>query len=177
MPVAAAVGVGVALSLLLQLNQEAIDLAVVQLEHDRQGRFVEGPAPARLASRSVVVLDVYGSLFYAGARTLQARLPDPAGAEEAVVVRRLRGRTTFGATFFSVVAAYADRLEASGGRLYLAGVDPALVERLERHGRHAPTGSARLFRATEVVGESTFGALADAEAWLVRGRGDPPGEP
>ena len=122
----------------------------------------------------MVVLDVYGSLFYTGARTLQARLPDPAGAEEAVVVLRLRGRTTFGATFFSVVAAYADRLEAGGGRLYLAGVDPALVERLERYGRHAPTGSARLFRATEVVGESTVGALADAEAWLVRGHDGPP---
>ena len=91
-----------------------------------------------------------------------------------MVVLRLRGRTTFGATFFSVVAAYADRLEAGGGRLYLAGVDPTLVERLERYGRHAPTGSARLYPATEVVGESTVEALADAEAWLVRGPDDPP---
>jgi SulP family sulfate permease len=167
------VGVGVALSLLLQLNQEAIDLAVVRLERDGQGRFVERPAPERLTSRSVVVLDVYGSLFYAGARTLQALLPDPTGTEGAVVVLGLRGRTTFGATFFSVVAAYADLLDGSGGRLYLAGVDPALVERLERCGSDAPTGSARLYRASEVVGESTVEALADAEAWLVRGQVDP----
>ena len=96
LPVAAAVGIGLVISLLLQLNQEAIDLAVVQLEVDDEGRFVETPPPARLPSHTVVVLDVYGSLFYAGSRTLQVRLPDPSGAERPAVVLRLRGRTSLG---------------------------------------------------------------------------------
>ena len=92
-------GIGLVISLLLQLNQEAIDLAVVQLQVDDEGRFVETPPPARLPSHTVVVLDVYGSLFYAGSRTLQVRLPDPSGAERPAVVLRLRGRTSLGATF------------------------------------------------------------------------------
>jgi sulfate permease, SulP family len=80
LPVAAAVGIGVALSLLLQLNQEAMDLAVVELIPRDDGRFEERPPPATLTSHHVTILDVYGSLLYAGARTLEAHLPDPAGA-------------------------------------------------------------------------------------------------
>ena len=77
LPVAAAVGIGVALSLLLQLNQEAMDLAVVELVPRDDGRFEERPPPPALTSDHVTILDVYGSLMYAGARTLQAHLPDP----------------------------------------------------------------------------------------------------
>jgi SulP family sulfate permease len=58
-----AVGVGVVISLLLQLNQDALDLRLVQLAVDADGRLVERPAPAVLPSRAVTVLDVYGSLF------------------------------------------------------------------------------------------------------------------
>ncbi len=46
LPVAAAVGIGVALSLLLQLNQEAMDLAMVELVPRDDGRFEERPAPS-----------------------------------------------------------------------------------------------------------------------------------
>ena len=74
LPVPAAVGIGVVLSLLLQLNQEAVDLTVVRMATGGDGRLVEAPAPETLPSRAVTVLDVYGSLLFAGARTLQARL-------------------------------------------------------------------------------------------------------
>ena len=76
LPVAAAVGLGVALSLLLQLNNEALDLKVVRLEPRPDGRFAESPSPERLPSNAVTLLDVYGSLYYAGAKTLAARLPE-----------------------------------------------------------------------------------------------------
>lgn len=55
--------VGVALSLLLQLNQEAMDLTVVELVPIGDHHFRERPAPPTLASHQVTVLDVYGSLF------------------------------------------------------------------------------------------------------------------
>ncbi len=134
LPVAAAVGIGIALSLLLQLNQEAMDLRVVELAPRAGGRFEERPAPATLASGQVTVLDVYGSLLYAGTRTLQARLPDLAGSRSPAVVLRLRGRTTLGSTFIKVAADYAGRLGAVGGRLYLSGVDPSLADEFHRAG-------------------------------------------
>ncbi|MGH8774696.1 MAG: SulP family inorganic anion transporter [Jiangellaceae bacterium] len=110
LPVTAAVGLGVALSLLLQLNQEAMDLKVVALVARPDARMVERETPADLPSGQVTVLDVYGSLLYAGSRTLQARLPYPTGSQRPAVVLRLRGRTSLGATFFRVVADYAQRL-------------------------------------------------------------------
>jgi sulfate permease, SulP family len=171
LPVAAAVGIGVALSLLLQLNQEAMDLAVVELTPRADGRFEEHPAPATLASEHITILDVYGSLLYAGARTLQARLPDPGEARSPVVVLRLRRRTSLGATFIKVVGDYADKLAERGGRLYLTGLEPSLTERLVRTG-HVEHGPVQTFEATPIVGESTQRAYLDAEAWLVKQRRD-----
>ncbi|WP_251153200.1 SulP family inorganic anion transporter [Cellulosimicrobium sp. Marseille-Q4280] len=169
LPVAAAVGIGAALSILLQANRESQDLRIVRLVRQDDGRVREEPAPRRLPGREVTVLDVHGSLFYAGARSLEAALPDPSGAREAVVVLRLRGRASLGATAFTVLAAYADRLGADGGRLFVSGVDPALADLfrhvidLREHERIA------VFPARPVIGESTAEARRHAEAWLVHG--------
>jgi SulP family sulfate permease len=168
LPVAAAVGIGIALSLLLQLNQEAVDLTVVELIPDGERTWTERPAPKTLASNQVTVLDVYGSLFYAGARTLQARLPDPAGAEAPVVVLRLRGRTSLGSTFTVVVTDYAGSLARVGGRLYLSGLDHDMAERLQHS---AGADVVRAYKATAAVGESTSAAYLDGTAWLVKHSG------
>jgi SulP family sulfate permease len=170
LPVAAAVGFGVVISLLLQLNREALDLAVVRLVPDAAGGLLERPAPATLPDHEAIVLDVYGSLLYAGARTLQARLPDPSGAIAPVVVLRLRGRTSLGATFFAVMSDYAHRLDAVGGRLYLSGVGPEVAETLRRTGQVDVTGPVRVVEATERIGESTRTAYEAGSGWAVRHR-------
>ncbi len=166
LPIAAAVGIGVALSLLLQLNRDALDLTIVELVPSGD-TFEERPAPDRLPSHQVTVLHVYGSLFYAGARTLQAHLPDPAGAEEPVVVFRLRGRSTLGATAFLVLGSYAEKLREVGGRLYLSGVDPVLIEQMSRSRRVEAAGKVEVYAATPRLGESTLEAYEDAEHWLI----------
>jgi sulfate permease, SulP family len=147
LPVAMAVGIGVAQSLLLlQLNQEAMDLTVVELVPQDDGRFVERPAPGALTNNRVTVLDVYGSLFYTDARTLQAKLPDPTGTVVPVLVLRLRGRSTLGATFAAVTADYAKRLDAVGGRLYLSGLDPDLTDVSNAAGRSRSPDRSRSSR-------------------------------
>jgi SulP family sulfate permease len=176
LPVAAAVGLGVVLSLLLQLNQEAIDLKVVQLVPDGHGGFAEADPPARVDAHDVVVLDVYGSLFYAGSRTLQAHLPEVGDADHAAVVLRLRGRTTLGATFFTIIAGYAARLAEAGGRLYLSGLDPDLVRQLQRAVPVAMLGPARLYEASATIGASTTEAFGAATTWAVVGAPAPDGQ-
>jgi SulP family sulfate permease len=167
MPVATAVGVGVALSLLLQLNREAMDLTVVELVPTDDHQFTQQPAPPTLASHEVTILDVYGSLFYAGARTLQARLPEVAQAMAPAVVLRLRGRTSLGATFFRILATYAEQLGAAGGRLYVSGLDPDMAALLTKTVPVSVEPPARVFGATPVLGESTWAALHEARAWVV----------
>jgi len=167
LPIPAAVGFGVAIALLLQLNQEALDLKIIELIPRADGKLEEHEAPRRLRDRDIVVLDVYGSLFYAGARTLQAHLPDPSGVDRPVVVLRLRGRTTLGATFFVILADYAERLAAEGGRLYLSGIDPKLIAQLHGTGRISVSGPVEIEPATQIVGESTAAAYRAGQAWLI----------
>ena len=135
--------------------------------------FVEQPVPTVLPDAEPVVLDVYGSLLYAGARTLGAHLPDPRGSHRPVVILRLRGRTSLGSTFFGVIAGYADALEAAGGRLYLSGVQPDMVHRFHRSQVEDVQGKIKVFHASEVIGASTIAAVEDARTWLVGQETDP----
>jgi SulP family sulfate permease len=166
LPVTAAVGIGVGLSLLLQVNQEAVDLTVVRLTRAEDRTLVETPAPATLPSHEVTLLDVYGTLLLAGARTLQTRLPDPTGSEQPIVVLRLRGRTTLGATAFIVLADYSERLRAAGGHLFLSGVQPDLHQQLLSTDRVDLQDAVTVIPASDNIMESTQKALDDAETWL-----------
>ena len=166
LPVAAAVGIGVGLSLVLQVNQEAVDLTVVRLNRGDDGSLLESAAPATLPSREVTVLDVYGSLLFAGSRTLQSRLPDPTGSELPVVVLRLRGRTTLGATGFIVLADYAELVRSDGGHLFLSGVGPELLEQLRYTRRVDLSDAVTVIPASQTILESTQKAYDAAEQWL-----------
>lgn len=171
LPIAPAVGIGVIASLLLQLNQESLDLRLCEQRLDDRGRVIEEPAPAVVGPGEVLVLNPYGSLFFAGARTLQRRLPEPSNPEAGttvadiggpIVILRLRGRMTLGATFLKVIGSYAARLEAVDGALYLSGVRPELVRRWHVDDQSSLIAGVRIYPATEVVGDSTRAALAYA---------------
>jgi SulP family sulfate permease len=140
--------------------------AASALEPRPDGRFTEQPAPATLPSWTVTLLDVYGSLYYAGAKTLATRLPDPSGAERPVVVLRLPGRTRLRATSVLVIDGYAKRLAGAGGRLFLNGVDTDLAAQLDRTGKLPAGGDVQVVTATQVIGESSDQAYAEAQRWL-----------
>jgi len=164
LPIAAAVGIGVALSLLLQLNREALDLTLVELVPQPDGQFAERPAPASLVGHEVTLLDVYGSLYYAGARTLASLLPNPQGASAPVVVLRLRGRTALGVTSYKILTTYGAQLAEAGGRLMLSGVAPDLLAQLRR-AEHAEAKGIEVHPQTDIIGESSAAAYAAGCAW------------
>jgi sulfate permease, SulP family len=170
LPIQAAVGIGAMLSALLVLYRYSTDVSVVELVERPDGRIEERVPPRTLASNTVAVLDVYGHLFYAGARTLERLLPTPQGAHNPVVILRLRGRTAFGATLLDVLSSYAEKLRQANGRLYLTGISERAYEQVVRTGNLHPSGPVRVYQATPVVGESTREAYADAQAWLVGAR-------
>lgn len=175
LPVAAAVGIGVAVSLLLQLNRDAMDLQVVELIPLEDGRAAEAAPPRKLPSRRVTILNVYGSLLYAGSRTLQAKLPDPSAAQSAALVLRLRRYTSLGATFIKVISDYAAHVAAGGGRVYLSGLEADVIEQLRKAGLLGERVQAT--EATPILGESTRAAFLDAESWLLKGGADENGRP
>ena len=87
----------------------------------------------------------------------------------------MRGRTTVGATLFTVLAGYAEKLEAAGGRIYVTGLEPTLIEQAERNGTITKGGVVRLYEATSVIGESSLEAYHDAQEWVARKRPDTTG--
>jgi sulfate permease, SulP family len=164
LPIQAAVGIGVVLSILVFVRESSADVDVVQLTTRDDGAIEEHAAPRELAGDSVTVLQVYGDLFYGGANTLADVLPRPHDSRP-VVVLRLRGRARIGATLIDVLTRYADGLRRLDGKLYLAGVAPEAAEFLTESPKLQRAG-VEVFEATPVLGDSMRHAVAKAEAWL-----------
>jgi hypothetical protein len=171
LPIQAAVGLGVVLSALLFLTRTASAVTIVQLVRHDDGRIEERTAPRHLPSGAVTVLDVYGDLFYAGARTFERLLPRVPGSDRAAVVLRLRGRRTLDATLIDVLSRYANDLEQANGRLYLTGVSDAAHQQIVRSDKLQLREAMHAHRATPFVWASTQAAVDDARAWLA-GRGE-----
>lgn len=169
LPIQTAVGLGVVTSMLLYVNRSATDVTVVQLVARPDGRIEERKPPKRLPNDEVTVLDIYGHIFYAGARTLERLLPLPEeGPGHPVVVLRLRGYTKLGATMEEVLAHYSERLDAANGRLYLTGLSEETRKVVGEMAKLHLSGPVRAYEVTPIVGQSTKRAHSDAEAWLVR---------
>jgi SulP family sulfate permease len=165
-PVQYAVLIGVALSVVQYTFSSSLDARVVALTRDDEGHHVEGEAPEKLAENSVTVLDVYGSVFYAGTDVIDRLLPDAIGAHDAVVVLRLRGRADVGSTFLELIRRYSAQVAEGGGYLALVGIGPALLDQLERTGAADAVGRDHIYPAQPALMASLDAAVTDAEAWL-----------
>lgn len=161
-----AVSIGVIVAAILYLMSAASDVKVRAIIPMGNGRFSEEAPPAQLPSNTVTVLTVYGSLYFAGARTLLEALPSPKGAIRPAVVIRLRGRTRVGATLIEVLDSYADDLVEVGGRLYLSGVDEDVSAQLRRAGKFNLEQEVHIVPGDTLIGASTEEAVAHANAWL-----------
>ena len=166
MPVQYAVLLGVALSIVTHIYSSSLDVRVAELIRLDDGRIAESVTSETLRPNAVTILQIYGSVFYAGAQVAEGMLPDTQGARNAILILRLRGRADVGSTFLDVIERYRQRLEDEGGTLMLAGVGPALYEQLERTGYLGSIGDENVFKATRVVTDSTDSAIAEAERRL-----------
>ncbi|WP_370458955.1 SulP family inorganic anion transporter [Aggregicoccus sp. 17bor-14] len=161
-----AVALGVVCAVVLYLYSSASHLRLQALEPQEDGEVHVVEVPERLADRSITVLDVHGSLFFAAARRLRELLPRPEGSERPVVVLRLRGNSQVGTTSIEVLNDYAHALADAGGRLYLSGMTDEVSERLERAHRLELDEEVSLFPATHVLGGSTRDAVSAARDFL-----------
>ena len=164
-PLQQAVVLGVIVAAILFIYRSSSDIKIYALEATEKGPREIDP-PVDLPSDRVTVLDIYGSLFYAGARTLGKLLPKPEHATHAVVVLRVRGRGQIGTTFLDVVSRYAERVRTNGGRLLLSGLEPDIKERMARTGHLARIGEENIYLATSYLGESTRAAFEEGQSWL-----------
>ena len=112
------------------------------------------------------MLHTYGSLFYAGAKTLEEALPDAEGAREAVVILLVRGHEDFGSTLIGVLNRYTRSVQANQGKVMVAGVSESVLKQMERTGLLDLIGREYVFLAQAQWGMAGSQAYQAAEEWL-----------
>jgi SulP family sulfate permease len=167
LPIQQAVFFGVIASLLLFVYRAAMHVRVLELIALGDGRFREQVPQRELATKSVTVLQFYGTTFFGAAYTMEKMLPDPSKAERAVVVLRMRGHEGVASTFIGVLERYAERLRSHGGKLVLSGVSQAVWQRLLATETTESIPEGDMFLADDILGESTHRAIQAAKLWLL----------
>ena len=173
-PLQYAVLVGVALSAIQYVSSSSLDIRVRRLVPAGEGRFREEPPPARPPDDDVTLLDIYGSVFYAATEVIEKALPDVRGSHNAVMIFRLRGRGEVGSSSIGLLRRYAEDLQAGGGALLLAGVSATMTDQLRRTGLLDVLGEDSVFRAHDMVYESTDEAIAEGRRRLAGGAAPAP---
>lgn len=169
-PLQYAVLVGVGVSIVLHVVQRSNQVRVRQRIMNAAGDVIETDPVAVVPPGQVVVLQPYGSLFFASAPVFEAALPRiEESSRRSVVILRLRGHMDLGSTVIDVLARYAQQLDAAGSRLVVVSVDGAVLRQLRAGGVLDTIGADSVFVGDERVGAALARAVAEAEAWIAAG--------
>jgi SulP family sulfate permease len=170
-PVQHAVLVGVGLSVILYVVRQSNQITIKRWELDAEGHVIETDPPGRLPANEVVVLQPYGSLFFAAAATFESSLPVPTEASRnSVVILRLRRRTELGVTFMDVLRRYAEALKRLDSKLVIVSVDERVLEQLAVTGITQVIGRENIYGRDERLGATVKRAHQDALTWVEQHR-------
>ena len=175
-PLQYAVVVGVGVSVVLHVVQQSNRVVVRQRVVSASGDVVEVDPVAVVPAGQLVVLQPYGSLFFASAPVFEAALPRvDATSRRSVVILRLRGHMDLGTTFIDVLARYATQLDQVGSRLVVVSVDNRVMRQLSSGGVVDIVGPGGVVVGDERIGAALKQAVADAQDWIDADPRDPGG--
>lgn len=170
-PLQYAVLLGVAVSMVLHTIRQSNQVSIKRRVIDADGHMIETDPPAVLPPDDVVILQPYGSLFFAAAPVFEAALPEATDASHnTVVILRLRGRSDLGTTFMDVIRRYAESLAANDSKLVIVSVDDRILEQLEVTGVAEVIGPDGIYAGHERVGAALHRAHRDGLAWVASNR-------
>jgi sulfate permease, SulP family len=166
-PLQYAVLIGVGLSVILHAVRQSNQVTIKRWQIDPDGNLIETDPPTRLPPSEVVILQPYGSLFFAAAPIFESGLPALTDAtRHSVVILRLRGRTDLGSTFMDVLRRYAQGLAALGSKLVIVSASEPIQEQLKVTGITGVIGPENVYAGDERVGATLKHAHAEAVAWI-----------
>ncbi|GAA2149033.1 SulP family sulfate permease [Humibacillus xanthopallidus] len=162
-PVQYAVLLGVALAIVLHVVEQSNRVRVTRLLIEDDGRMREVEPPPTVPPHEVVVLQPYGSLFFASAPTLRDRLPAlDADSQGSVVILRMRGVDEIGLSLIGVLREYAATLAAHDCSLVLTLGSHRVLGQLEHEGLVEALGEGAVYMGTEWRGETVRRAYVEA---------------
>lgn len=164
-PLQYAVLVGVAFAVMLYVIKQSNQVRVIQIIPVEEGFPLETQPAAELGKNEIIVLMIYGSVFFAASQTIEATLPSAEHADHSVVILGLRGHSEVGSTFVTSLWRYAESLKAHNSKLMLVGIDQEVYKILVNTGYIRVFGEESVFIATEQIGQPLNQALAEARKW------------
>ena len=170
-PLQYSVIIGVGLSVILHVVRQSNQVTIKRWLVNPDGDLIETEPPARLSTHDVVVLQPYGSLFFAAAPVFEAALPAITDtSRRSVVILRLRGRGELGTTFMDVLNRYAHNLAAVDSKLVIVSAGERVQEQLAVTGVTDIIGAENIYTGDERVGATLKRAYAETLAWVEAGR-------
>lgn len=170
-----AVLIGVGISAVLFIIGRSNKVTVRRWLLEAGNEVVEVDPPTEVPAGEVIILEPYGSLFFASAPAFEAQLPTvTATSRNAVVILRLRGRSDIGSTYTDVIKRYATSLRAVDSKLVLVSLNDQLVKQLRASHVTDIIPSQDIYMSGERVGAGLRQAHDDALDWS-RHHGDPSG--
>ncbi len=168
-----AVLVGVGISMILYIINQSNQIVIKRWLVGEDGDLREVDAPVDVPSGEVVLLQPYGSLFFASAPVFEEKLPNVTEeTHSSVVVLRLRGRTDLGSTFMDVLLRYAEALRYQESKLMLVSASENIHEQLAVARVTSVVGSQNIYTSDEWVGRTLKQAYRDATEWVDAHRGE-----
>lgn len=164
-PLQFAVLVGVGMGIILFVAQQSNHVRVRQVQFLADGRMRESAPPPTIPAGEIVVLQPYGSLFFASAPVFESQLPAVSRASKgAVVIVRLRGTDQIGLSLIDVLRRYAHELRDADASLKLVISEQRVLDQIELSGLADELGARNVYRSSEWIGETVRRAYADALA-------------
>lgn len=166
-PLQFAVLIGVGLGIILFVAQQSNRLRIRQIVFLPQGERREQDPQPSVGEREVIVLQPYGSLFFASAPVFREQLPRVTpGTRRSVVVVRLRGVEQLGLALVDVLRQYARELSAHDSRLRVVATSETAITDMVAGGLLEEVGEESIYRGTEWLGATTRRANEDAWRWV-----------
>ena len=157
--------------MILFIVRQSNQIEARRLEIGDDGRVREVEPPDSVPAEDVVIIQPYGSLFFAAAPVFEKALPTV--TEEtvhSVVIIRLRGKSEVGATLIDHLTHYAGSLHDANSKLMLVTDSSRIRTQLDVAGATQIIGEDNIYAATEWLTETVRQAKRDAEDWIAAQR-------
>ena len=154
------------LSMIVYIYTSATHVRVLHLVRRQDGKFEAGDAPEVFPSNQATVVVFEGNKFFAEIPLFDKLLPSRQDITNAVIILRLRYQESVSSTALKWLQGYATELQRSGNLLMLAGVEPHVMQELDKAGLMDHIGKENVFEARPVLEASLNEALDAAGVWL-----------
>lgn len=172
-PLQFAVLVGVGISWILFIIRQSNQLDTRRLVVSDSGGVDEIDPPAEVPAHDVVVLQPYGSLFFASAPMFESQLPDVTeDSVGSVVILRFRGKPDVGSTLIEVLVRYSVELDEVDSKMMIVTDSERIIEQLDRTGATEKIGASNIYRGRRRLMATVIRATNDAGEWVSARAGD-----